>query len=205
MRTAAICPTCSTYENALCIIYNGEYLTNIDVNQLDSIETAIVKINNNVVPLTGTVPPVDSATYLGQLYVDTAAPTLYFAESVGTGPSDWMALGATTPLNTSSGTYIPVLVPISNVSSLTAYNTHYTRVEGEVTVQGLLDVTASGLFELIIALPISSTLSSVTDVTGFTNQSGQYIEADVVNNQALLTGTLVGSATIRFFLSYTIL
>lgn len=205
MRTASICPTCSTFENALCVLYNGDYLTNTDITPLDSVETAIIKINDNLVPVTGTVPPADSAIYLGQLYVDTSAPTLYFAESVGAGAGDWIALGATTPVNTSSGTYTPVLVPVLNVSAATAYNSHYIRVEGQVTVQGLLDITASGAFELIIALPISSDLASVTDVSGFTNQADQYIEADIVNNQALLVGTLTGSATVRFSLTYTIL
>ena len=46
MRTAAICPTCATYENALCILYDGSYLTNTDIDPLDSVETAIIKINN---------------------------------------------------------------------------------------------------------------------------------------------------------------
>lgn len=45
MRTAAICPTCATYENALCVLYNGEYLSNIDVEPLDSVQTALEKID----------------------------------------------------------------------------------------------------------------------------------------------------------------
>ena len=92
MRTAAICPTCATYENALCIIYNGEYLNNTDIDPLDSVETAIIKINNNLVPLSGVVAPTNSAVYLGQLYVDTATPTLYYAKSIGSGAADWVAL-----------------------------------------------------------------------------------------------------------------
>ena len=48
MRTAAICPTCATYENALCIIYNGAYLSNIDAVPLDSIEAILVKTNARV-------------------------------------------------------------------------------------------------------------------------------------------------------------
>lgn len=92
MRTAAICPTCATYENALCILYNGEYLTNTDISPLDSVEEAIVKINNNLVPLTGIVAPATSAIYIGQLYVDTVTPTLYYAKSIGSGAADWVAL-----------------------------------------------------------------------------------------------------------------
>jgi hypothetical protein len=84
MRTAAICPTCATYENALCIIYNGPSLNNLDVAPLEDLESILGKINTNLVPLSGTTNPITSATYLGQLYVNTATSTLYFAKSVGT-------------------------------------------------------------------------------------------------------------------------
>lgn len=92
MRTAAICPTCATYENALCILYNGEYLTNTDIEPLDSIETALNKINDNLVPLSGVVAPTNSAVYIGQLYVNTATPTLYYAKSIGSGAADWVSV-----------------------------------------------------------------------------------------------------------------
>jgi hypothetical protein len=89
MRTAAICPTCATYENALCIIYNGPYLSNIDVAPLDALPTILSKINTNLVPLSGTTAPSIPATYLGQTYLNTTTKVLYFAKSVGTGATDW--------------------------------------------------------------------------------------------------------------------
>ena len=45
MRTAAICPTCATYENCKCVLYDGAYLANTDIEPLDSVEECIVKIN----------------------------------------------------------------------------------------------------------------------------------------------------------------
>lgn len=99
MRTAAICPTCATYENALCIVYNGPYLTNIKVNPLEDLQSILAKINNNLVPLSGIVAPSTSATYLGQTYLNTAKSMLYFAKAVGTGASDW-SLVLTTPIVT---------------------------------------------------------------------------------------------------------
>jgi hypothetical protein len=90
MRTAAICPTCASYENALCILYNGTYLANINVNPLDSLEVALQKVNNNLVPKTGTAVPSAPAVYLGQLYVRTSgAKNLYYAQTTGTGSTDW--------------------------------------------------------------------------------------------------------------------
>jgi hypothetical protein len=99
MRTAAICPTCATYENAKCIIYNGPILTNINVNPLEDLETILAKINNNFVPKFGTTAPSISATYLGQTYLNTTTKLLYFAKAVGTGASDW-SLVLTTPIVT---------------------------------------------------------------------------------------------------------
>jgi hypothetical protein len=99
MRTAAICPTCATYENAKCIVYNGPYLTNIKVNPLEDLESVLAKINTNLVPLSGTTAPTSSATYLGQTYLNTAKSMLYFAKAVGTGAADW-SLVLTTPLVT---------------------------------------------------------------------------------------------------------
>jgi hypothetical protein len=113
MRTAAICPTCATYENALCILYNGEYLENIDVTPLDSLETALVNIDTTVAdinteinnafseinfvtslltPLNGEGAPSSSAAFIGQLYVDVTAPALYYAVSIGSGSADWVQL-----------------------------------------------------------------------------------------------------------------
>lgn len=99
MRTAAICPTCATYENALCIIYNGSYLTNIQANPLEDLQTILGKINTNLVPLSGTTAPSSSATYRGQLYLNTTNSILYFAKSVGTGVNDW-SIVLTTPIVT---------------------------------------------------------------------------------------------------------
>lgn len=63
MRTAAICPTCSTYENALCVIYNGEYLPNTDIQPLDSVQVALEKIDVAISEVNGNGPrPVITVT-----------------------------------------------------------------------------------------------------------------------------------------------
>jgi hypothetical protein len=99
MRTAAICPTCAVYENAKCIIYNGPILPNIKVNPLEDLESILAKININLVPIFGTTAPSTSATYLGQIYLNTTTKLLYFAKAVGTGASDW-SLVLTAPIVT---------------------------------------------------------------------------------------------------------
>jgi hypothetical protein len=73
----------------LCVLYNGAYLTNTKILPLDSLETALVKINANLVPLTGIAAPAINATYLGQQYLNTVTNQIYYAKSVGSGASDW--------------------------------------------------------------------------------------------------------------------
>jgi hypothetical protein len=48
MRTAQICPTCATYTNALCVIYDGPYLTNSGISPLDDLEYALGLIDGQL-------------------------------------------------------------------------------------------------------------------------------------------------------------
>jgi hypothetical protein len=48
MRTAAICPTCATYTNAVCVLYDGPYLSNLDIAPLTDLEEIIGIINSKV-------------------------------------------------------------------------------------------------------------------------------------------------------------
>jgi hypothetical protein len=48
MRTAAICPTCATYVNSVCVIYNGEYLSNINASPKDNLDTILGNIDDTV-------------------------------------------------------------------------------------------------------------------------------------------------------------
>jgi hypothetical protein len=48
MRTANICPTCATYTNAVCVIYNGDFLSSINVSPMENLSLALVHINSTV-------------------------------------------------------------------------------------------------------------------------------------------------------------
>ena len=79
MRTAAICPTCATYENAVCIIYNGEFLSNIGVSPLDSLQSALQSIDGAV----GAINSQIGAGYSGDVTID--GTTLTFTNGILTG------------------------------------------------------------------------------------------------------------------------
>ena len=60
MRTAEICPTCATYTNAVCVLYDGPaVLTNINVDPLDSLDTALVNINTAVGAINTAIGNID--------------------------------------------------------------------------------------------------------------------------------------------------
>ena len=60
MRTAEICPTCATYTNAVCVLYDGPaVLTNINVSPLNSLDTALVNINTAVGAINTAIGNID--------------------------------------------------------------------------------------------------------------------------------------------------
>lgn len=93
MRTAEICPTCAVFQNAECIIYNGDYLGNAVVNPGDDLQTILGNINVNLVPSFSTSTPVSPAPYVGKIHVDQSVPggKVYIANIAGTS-SDWEVL-----------------------------------------------------------------------------------------------------------------
>jgi hypothetical protein len=91
MRVAEICPTCTTYINATCIAYGGEFLSNLDIEPLETLDAILVKINDNFAPLSGTGAPTGTPRFIGQFYVDTATPTLYYARGTNSS-ADWVSI-----------------------------------------------------------------------------------------------------------------
>lgn len=62
MRTATICPTCATLINSVCVIYDGEYLANIDVAPGDTLEEILAKINGSCACTTTTTTSTSTST-----------------------------------------------------------------------------------------------------------------------------------------------
>jgi hypothetical protein len=77
MRIAELCPNCATYINASCIIYNGDYLANIDIAPLTSLDEVLEAINDAFAAATGTGAPTDVPAFVGQLYIDTSTMDLW--------------------------------------------------------------------------------------------------------------------------------
>ena len=104
MRVAEICPVCATYINAACIIYNGDYLSNIDVAPLTTLDEILGDINDAFAAETGTGVPTDIPDFIGQFYINTSVPALYIGLSDSV--SNW-GFVATLITTTTTTTTIP--------------------------------------------------------------------------------------------------
>jgi hypothetical protein len=62
MRTAEVCPTCPTYENSLCVIYEGPLLPISNISPGDSVEVALGKIEAILGTLTTTTTSTTTTT-----------------------------------------------------------------------------------------------------------------------------------------------
>jgi hypothetical protein len=62
MRVAVICPTCATNINSVCVIYDGEYLENLDVSPGDTLESILQKINSSCACTTTTTTSSSTST-----------------------------------------------------------------------------------------------------------------------------------------------
>jgi len=126
MRTADICPTCATYINALCVIYNGVYLSTIDVEPLDSLEVALGKIN----------------TFLG-----TIQPSLGFTPENVANKSTDITLGGATP----SDVLYPSQKAVKNYVDAAISASSFTTVKVSLTSADILALDFSAPFTLIAA------------------------------------------------------
>lgn len=102
MRVADICDTCPTYTNASCIIYNGDYLSNIGASPLDSLDMILEDINDTFEAPVGSGAPTSIPDFVGQLHYDSANSVLYIGLS-NTLPN-WGNLGSVVTTTTTSTT-----------------------------------------------------------------------------------------------------
>ena len=146
MRTAAICPTCATFENAICVLYDGQPLPYTEIEPLDSLQTALEKIDTalgNIIPSTN--------NYLNYVAIDNNHPVSLTDEFIyffGTVAGKVISL--------------PIAIPSNRGRVITVRNAGTTPV----SVQ-----TVSG--QLIVVGP--STLTATTVSVGISASANKFI------------------------------
>jgi hypothetical protein len=151
MRTADSCPICTTYIDASCIIYNGLYLSTIDVEPKDSLEVALGKINASL---------------------STLQPSLGFTPENLANKSPDNTLGGATPSDTLYPTQKAVKDYVDNLSSQTkVYRARINMSDG--SVQDLFENTLG--VTLTWSVPGTGRLTTGT-VTGLIGQNNVFCQ-----------------------------
>lgn len=148
----------------------------------------------------------DFTNYLN-VQVDASGNTTF--DLVGTSPSFTFSdpINITSSLQCDSivndtglaaGTYTPTLTNVTNITSSTAYQCQYLRVGNTVTVSGKVDIeiTAAGIYELGMSLPIASNFGADEDCAGTAigethtpaAADACWIKADATNDRASING-----------------
>jgi hypothetical protein len=124
MRTAAICPTCATYENAICVLYDGPYLPCTGISPLDSIAEALAKIDAAICALGGTTTTstTTSSTTSTTSTTTTAGPTTTTTTTIA-GPTTTTTSTTGTPTTTTSTTAGPTTTTTTTATPTTTTTT----------------------------------------------------------------------------------
>lgn len=111
----------------------------------------------------------------------------------------------------SSGTYTPTITTVTNCSGSSSGTGHWIRMGNQVTVDVPVAVTVTtgaSQSEFYVSLPVASTISSGSDVTGQGQIQGAYtvgpgITGNTTNHVADVTYTQTASGSPNMFLHFT--
>lgn len=162
---------------------------------------------------------VATATFLGRTTAGTGdvealtatQATAMLNDATGALPGRMSAADFTKLAAVKSGTFTPTLTNVANVSSSTAFDVQYLRVDNTVTASGRVDIapTAAGVdTQLRMTLPVASALTGGAQLggaafcTGVASQ-GAGIIADPVTDQALFRFVASASGSAPFMFSFT--
>lgn len=215
MRTADICPTCSTYSNALCTLYNGATLPTLGILQLDSLEIALIKIE--AFADTG-VPGTSIVTQDEGVLVLAAASTMNFVGGGVTATdgganvttvtiAESLRIDQTTPQTVSNGT--PIFSAGINTSTIQfdvaapAITSTPGQLHWNVT-DDTLDLHANGV-TYQIGQEISPLVRNTTGVTisngtpvmfaGTIGGSGRVLITPAIADGSIISSYILGVAT----------
>ena len=196
MRTAAVCPTCATYTNASCIIYTGPYLSTLNINTLESMHSALLKVEAwatvNQGGGGGTGPTVPS------VMTSDINVVLYGGKTLGK-----YVNGDTIPCqgwsferlirDIATDTTVPVIVP-PTFSNFTVSNPNI--VEVGTTLSGSKSFTAryQRYWAPVATLPTSSTNGAANRI--FANTLNKGFQTPGVNTFTYITGTVYNTHVI---------
>lgn len=175
MRTAEICPTCATYTNATCVIYDGDYLSCTGISPMDNLQSILELIDGTICTLS-----VDVANVINQVN------TLSYNLNAGLALKEDTANKSNGPLGSST-----VLFP-TEYSVKTYVDTQDSldeKLANKVTTSA--DVIANG--SSVVKYPAIKAIKDYVDgvTTGLLQDNGNY-DPTITSNYPTSANTLSG-------------
>jgi len=148
MRTADIFPFCATYIASSCVIYDGENLSNLQVENLDPLNSVLESIDEAFATITGVGVPTSIPAFFGQLYINGLNADIWIG--MGTDSPNWGLLGDVLTTTTTT-TVTPTTTSTTSTTTTTT-----TLAPAQVNINGSIQaIVASG--ELQIEYRIGNT------------------------------------------------
>jgi hypothetical protein len=186
MRIATICPTCATFINSVCVIYDGEYLANIDVAPGDTLDEILAKINGSCACTTTTTTSSSTST----------------STTTSTSTSTTTSTSSTTTTTTTISPTAPVTIDYENSETADPY------IDSDLLIQDdgvtIVNVFTSGTGTTTVAGG-SSVLSQQDVQSGTIGNYTLYVEnttdSIILNNTTVTVGSIPATANTFTFVA----
>ena len=169
MRTAEICPTCATFTNALCVVFDGPFLETLNILPMDSVDAALVKIEEFAASLVladaPTIPTLQQVTTQGAVTTDNISTQGYTSSGTRAGGDLLVTLGDYDLSSTGARLNISLATDEADFTSLSIITRNGITFKGN-TFDGIL-AFPEWTADRTITFPDSS---GEVAVTGFNNQ-----------------------------------
>lgn len=175
MRTAEICPTCATFTNATCVIYNGDYLSCTGISPLDNLQSILELIDGSICTLDATV-----ANVVNQVN------TLSYDLNVGLALKEDSANKSNGPLGSSTILFPTEYSVKTYVDTQDALN---EKLANKVTTSAAVIANGSSIIKYPAVKAIKDYVDGVT--TGLLQDNGNY-NPTITSNYPTSANTLSG-------------
>lgn len=206
MRISQICPTCTTYINSLCIVYNGIYLSNINASPLDTLDKILANINSSVGVVNTSITTLNSS-------VTTINGNVALKENSSNKSTDGtfnagVPSATLFPTQSAVATYVAANAPtLDQVLTAGAVSTTPLTIGNALITPTESSIIGSGIITIESALADTSTTYQSTGIIidSIINTDQMIINFNK-NNQTIdfpsITGTLALTSELPLYKSY---
>jgi len=168
MRISQICPTCTTYVNSLCVIYNGTYLSNINASPLDTLDKILANINTATGVINSSVASINTSIIATNSSIATLSGVVALKENSSNKSSGAIGTSVTLfPTQSAVKTYVDAQVTTINGSLALKEN-----IANKVTTQATFISEGNSVIKYPAIKAVKDYVDGVT--VGLLRDNGQY-------------------------------